>query len=144
MPHDSNDKEKPYFDEELNAAYLVTEYACGRFVIKIGRRHPDFDDFLAREGFSTYAFITSSNPRSKVLSKADNLARGQELQLRIKELALDFMPAAAHDPTGKWLVEEGVFLFNVATEVLLELAATWEQNAVVVGVRGRVPRLLWA
>jgi hypothetical protein len=143
MPHDPNDKEKPYFDEELHAAYLATEYACGRFVLKIGRRHPYFDDFLAREGFSTYAFITSWNPRSEVKSKAGNLARGQELQLRLEALALDFMAAAAHDPTEKWLVEEGVFLFNVDTEVVLELAATWEQNAVVVGVRGGVPRLLW-
>jgi hypothetical protein len=144
MPHDSSDEEKPYFDEALEVAYRATEYACGRFVVQIGRRHPDFNDFLAREGFSTYAFITSSNPRSKVLSKADNLARGRKFQLRLKELALDFMPAAAHDPTGKWQVEKGVFLFNVDTEVVLKLAAAWEQNAVVVGVRGGAPGLLWA
>jgi hypothetical protein len=144
MPHDPNDKEKPYFDEKLHEAYLNTEYTCGRFVLKIGRGHPDFSDFLAREGFSSYAFITSWNPRSKALSKADNLARGQKFQLSIKALALDFMAGAAHDSTGEWKMEEGIFLFNVDTEVVLELATTWEQNAVVVGVRGGAPKLLWA
>ncbi|MCX8211932.1 MAG: DUF3293 domain-containing protein [Lewinella sp.] len=144
MPHGSSDQKKPYFDEELHAAYLTTKYTCGRYALKIGRSHPDFDDFLVREDFSTYVFITAWNPRSKALSEAENLARGQKLQLRLKELGLVFMPAAAHDPSEKWAVEKGVFIFNAGTEVVLKLATIWEQNAVVIGVRGGIPELRWA
>jgi|AntRauTorckE5430_2_1112549.scaffolds.fasta_scaffold00254_13 hypothetical protein len=144
MPHGSSDQKKPYFDEELHTAYLTTKYTCDQYVLKVGRSHPDFDDFLVREDFSTYVFITAWNPRSKVLSEAENLARGQKLQLRLEELGLVFMPAAAHDPSEKWAVERGVFIFNAGTEVVLKLATIWEQNAVVIGVRGGAPGLLWA
>lgn len=144
MPHDTTDWGKPYFDEQLHLAYLATEYTCGRFVLKIGRVHPYFNDFLAREGFSTYAFITSWNPRSQPLSEAKNLARAQNFQQSLKARGLDFMPGAAHDPTGNWATEEGVFIFDAATEFILALATTWEQNAVVIGSRGGVPELRWA
>ncbi|TXF91147.1 DUF3293 domain-containing protein [Neolewinella aurantiaca] len=144
MPHDSSDREKPYFDEELQTAYLATEYLCKDFVLKIGESHPDFDAFMLSGGHHAYAFLTAWNPRSDALPAAENIARGQQLLLQLEERNLTFMPAVTRDPSGEWGVEEGVFIFNAPPESVLELAAAWQQNAVVLGARGAVPRLVWA
>lgn len=143
MPHGSNDEEKPYFDKELHAAYLATEYTCGRFVLQIGRPHPYFSDFLAREAYVNYAFLTAWNPRSLVLGEAENRQRGEKLKQHLEAQGIIYIPGGAHDPKGEWPVEEGYFVFNAATDRVLEIAGAWEQNAVVLGVRKGKPSLHW-
>ncbi|WP_020571402.1 DUF3293 domain-containing protein [Neolewinella persica] len=143
MSAPSSDERPAHYDEQLNVSYTSAEYVFHEFVLKIGQHHPDFDDWLTEQGYRKYAFLTAFNPRSVLYSPADNTERQESLHQLLRVGGLPFAPAAGRDPEGNWPTEIGVFLFDVPSGEVHELARVFGQNAVVEGKVAGVPFLVW-
>src|SRR6188508_1988559 len=73
-------EEKTMLDARLIAAYRATDYVLfvgdGHDVtLNIGKHNRDFDRVLDRRQATTAVVVTAYNPRSVVLSEAENAAR---------------------------------------------------------------------
>jgi hypothetical protein len=143
MSAPSSDDYPQHYDERLNVSYTTAEYIFHEFVLKIGQRHPKFDEWLEEQGYLNYAFLTAYNPRSVLFSPAENTERTESLHALLRVGGLPFAPAEGRDPAGTWRPETGVFLFDVPAGEIHELARVFGQNAVVEGKIDGVPFLVW-
>lgn len=139
----SSDEYPQHSDEQLHQAYLAAEYVFNGFTLKVGHLHPEFDGWLTGQNYLHYAYLTAHNPRSHLLSPAENGHRQIQLQALLRNSGLFFAPAEGRDPAGRWPAETGVFLFDVPSGEVHELARIFGQNAVVEGKAGGVPFLVW-
>lgn len=139
----STDEQPPHYDERLHQAYGAAEYVFNGFTLKVGHRHPEFDDWLTEQGYVHYAFMTAFNPRSQELPGAENSQRQARLLEMLRDHKFPFAPAEARDPGGYWAPETGIFLFDVPAGEVHELARAFGQNAVVEGKAGGVAFLVW-
>jgi hypothetical protein len=132
-------------DEKLIAAYTATDYALlgedEGLVLKIGRAAPQFDAILDRRGVATAVIVTAYNPRSVVLSDAENRERHRALTDLLRECGLDFQLGEGRDPLGHWKAEIECVVYGLPLEAGLEIAQAFEQNAIVFIRRGAAPEL---
>jgi hypothetical protein len=79
--------------------------------------------------------LTACNPRSQELSPDENNQRHKALGAQLSELGLNYFYTRGFDPTlassNEWSEDGYGVVGNVGKQVL-ELAKTWEQNAVFV------------
>jgi hypothetical protein len=134
--------------ERLIEAYRATDYVL--FVgdehdvtLNIGRRNVDFDAVLDRRRATSAVVVTAYNPRSVVLSDAENRARHAELTALLDASGYDYALGEGRDPTGQWKAELECVVFGVSVETGLELARRFAQNAIVFVTRGGVPELVY-
>lgn len=139
----SSDEYPQHSDEQLYQAYLNAEYIFNGFTLKVGHLHREFDDWLTGQGYLHYAYLTAHNPHSRLLPPAENIHRQVQLQALLRNYGMVFAPAEGRDPAGSWPAETGVFLFDVLSGEVHELARIFGQNAVVEGKVGGVPFLVW-
>lgn len=135
-------------DERLIEAYRATDYVLfvgdGHDVtLNIGRRNPEFDIVLDRHGATTAVVVTASNPRSVVLTDAENTARHAQLTAFLEAGGHDYALGEGRDPTGAWKAELECVVFGVSVELGLEIAGRFEQNAIVFVTRGGLPELFY-
>ena len=135
-------------DQALVDAYRVTDYVLflgdGQEVtLNIGARSADFDRVLDRRKAATAALVTAHNPRSVVLSEAENRMRHRELTGLLEARGYDYVLGEARDPTGAWKAELECVVFGIPPETGLELARRFHQYAIVFVTRGGVPELLY-
>jgi hypothetical protein len=132
-------------DERLIAAYTATDYVLhgenADLVLNIGRASPQFDAILDRRGADTAVIVTAYNPRSVVLSDAENQARHQALMEVLRQRGLDFEIGEGRDPGGHWKAEIECVAYGISLEAGLELARSFDQNAIVFIRRGAAPEL---
>ncbi|WP_157501322.1 DUF3293 domain-containing protein [Lewinella sp. 4G2] len=134
----------PAFHPALHREYCASVYVCHNFRLRSGSPNASFTDWIAARGYSSYAFLTAYNPYSnRQLSRADNLALAQVLRNRIKDLAIDAVPAAAVDVTGTWPEEVGLMLLGVDLGTALQLGREFQQNAILYGKTGNAAAVLW-
>jgi hypothetical protein len=135
-------------DERLIAAYRATDYVLfvgdGHDVtLNIGRHNRQFDRELDRRKATTAVVVTAYNPRSVVLSDAENRARHAALTALLEARGCDYALGEGRDPTGHWKAELECVVFGIPVEVGLELARRFEQNAIVFVQRGEPPELAY-
>jgi hypothetical protein len=133
-------------DEKLIAAYRATDYvlfvAGGRDVtLNIGRPNPVFDRILEERAAKTAVIVTAYNPRSVVLSETENRARHVRLVQFVQSKGYDFALGEGRDPSGQWTAEVECVVFGISAAAGLELARTFDQNAIVFVARGGAPEL---
>ena len=135
-------------DQALIEAYRATDYVL--FVgdgpdvtLKIGRANPDFDAVLDLRRATTAVVITAYNPRSVVLSEAENRARHAQLTALLDARGYVYAPGEGRDPTGGWKAELECVVFDLPLDAALEIARRFEQNAIVHVERGGAPALLY-
>jgi hypothetical protein len=132
-------------DEKLVAAYAATDYALlgegEGVVLNIGRAAPEFDAILDRHGAGTAVIVTAYNPRSAVLSDAENQARHRALTDLLRERGLVFQLGEGRDPDGHWKAELECVVYGLSLEAGLAIARAFEQNAIVFIRRGSAPEL---
>lgn len=127
-----------FLEPYLHTAYIVeTEPPI---VLRIGEQNPALDALLAGQGVEAWAFVTAWNPRSQVLAPEENARRQQQLEA---ELTFPFLPGRGEGDNGDWPPERSVLILGITQDAAHLLGQRWEQNAVVVGIRGGVPELLW-
>jgi hypothetical protein len=137
------DEQPPHYDERLHQAYHAAEYIFNGFILKVGHRHPEFDEWLTEQGYVHYAFMTPFNPRSRELPADVNRQRLGRLHELLRKRQRPFATAVGRDPAESWLPETGVFLFDPPSGEVHELARAFGQNAVVEGKVDGVPFLVW-
>jgi hypothetical protein len=135
-------------DERLIAAYRATDYVLfvddGHDVtLNIGQHNREFDRALDRRHATTAVVVTAYNPRSVVLSDAENRARHAALTALLDANGHDYALGEGRDPTGAWKAELECVVFGVSVETGLEIARRFEQNAIVFVARGGVPELVY-
>jgi hypothetical protein len=135
-------------DERLIAAYRATDYVLflgdGHDVtLNIGRHNRDFDRELARRGAETAVVVTAYNPRSAVLTDAENRSRHAELTALLDAGGHDYALGEGRDPTGAWKAELECVVFGIPREAGLALARRFDQNAIVFVAKGGVPELAY-
>ncbi len=132
-------------DEALRSAYLATRYVvtigADRIELRIGRRAPELDHYLAGKSVATAAFVTAWNPRSERLSDEENCRRARNLAAAVAALNRQALPVvtAADDPS--W-VEHGLLILGVSESEARALGERFAQHAIVMVERGGTPRLI--
>jgi hypothetical protein len=140
--------ENAMLDPSLIEAYRATDYVLfvggdADVTLNIGRRHSGFDGVLDARNATTAVVVTAYNPRSVVLSEAENAARHARLTELLESRGLDYALGEGRDPTGHWQAELECVVFGISLETGLEIARAFDQNAIVWIARGRAPELVY-
>lgn len=134
-------------DPELDRAYRATRYevtgANGAFVLRVDQPNAELAAQHAAAGVSCSVFLTACNPRSTVLTDAENARRNAALLLRLQAGGWPHLPAATIDPAGRWPVEAGFLVLGLTRAEGMALAAQFGQNAILVAAGEPTPRLVW-
>ncbi len=131
-------------DEQLWQAYLETDYYVHslQLTIAVGQRHAELDRYLASWGAQCFAFMTAWNPHSQSLSDEENRRRNARLERHLNEFGYRYLSGAGISRTHAWPPEESFLVIDIPPTAALEIAASFEQNAIVFGVRGQPSKLL--
>jgi hypothetical protein len=125
-------------------AYLAAEYVVlddeREIVARIDQANPDLDALLDARAARHGVFITAANPRSEVQSDAVNRAANDQMHRRLTERGFVALPHIGREPGSGW-IEEGFFVLNLAPKDALDLAAQFDQFAIVVAEQGRMAEL---
>ena len=81
------------------------------------------------EGVGHVHVITAYNPRSRLLSTAENEERNRLLRADLERAGYRFHPALGHAPDDSWR-EPSFAVVDAPEDEIVELAARYEQNAV--------------
>lgn len=129
-------------------AYRRTTYYAGeadqprRFALRVGHCHPDLDRWLADLDANDWAFITAYNPFSTPCSFAENELRQRQLEERLRELGIAFLPGEGVADDGGWPSEPSVLACGIAEETAVALGRDFHQHAILAGRRGEPARLI--
>jgi hypothetical protein len=128
---------------ELLQAYLETDYCVDDvdIVIKIHQRNPLLDQLLQENNATTWAFITSDNPRSQSLSDEENTRRFNEFQSLVKDMPLPYHLGYGKGQ-GDWPPEKSILIIGLIRDKATEFARRFEQNAIVFGSIGERAELI--
>ena len=132
--------------QSLEAAFRATTYRVetseGPFDLRIGLPNPDFDIFLCRQGGSCWGVVTACNPGG-IQCAGQNSQYHDRLQECLKASGYLHFPAANLSDDETWPAEPGFLLLQTSEIELITLALEFSQLAVVSGVVGNAPRLVW-
>ncbi|WP_293367687.1 alpha/beta fold hydrolase [Nevskia sp.] len=130
---------------KLHAAYRLAQYRIGdRIERRIGMVDDAADRELAALGVTrSWAIVSACNPLGIAVDEAANAAACVALRAALGERGIRHLPAAGHDPDGRWPAEASELLIDPPDGVAAELGRQFGQNAVVAGVPGAAPTLVW-
>lgn len=135
-----------WLDRRLAEAYLRTFYTV-LFLdfppVHVGEVNRSFEKWLDEQRVRTYAFITAWNPASRMLSKAENLLRNNNLQTDLIRTSRQVLPALHLAAAGDWPPEESFWTSDISAENAVLLGRKYGQNAIVWWEKGGVPELWW-
>jgi len=134
-------------DQALIEAYRATDYVLfrveGDITLNIGLPNAAFDRELDRHRADSAIVVTAFNPRSRLLSEAENRARHAELTALLDARGYGYALGEGRDPTGRWKAELECVVFDMPLDAALEIARRFEQNAIVRVERGGAPALVY-
>ncbi len=133
--------------DALAEAYRATTYlieaAGGTIPLRIGERAADLDRLLASSGASGWAIVTPENPDSRIVPIEANERAWARFRADVEEGGWHGMPTVARGDDGLWPPERGLLLLGISRDAALELGRRHGQVAIVAGVRGGAPELLF-
>ncbi len=91
---------------------------------------------------TTSALITVCNPRSQLLSAAENHARMLAITEAVEKLGYCHLPAVGRDPTGKWPDEPSLWIAGLTKNKAEDLARRFEQNGFLWIEKDTTPQLI--
>jgi hypothetical protein len=117
--------------DELIQIYYGAEYYLfyndKKIQIVPGNFHPEIDEILKIEKSNSFSFITAFNPRSIILTPAENNQRQMNLEKEIQKLNYKYFYGVSR---GKdWPDEECIFVLNIQKEESAKLASLFQQRA---------------
>ena len=134
-------------DKALRDAYLDTIYRVNAepqpIDIRIGERNAALDELMRANSAVEWAFVTASNPHSRVLSEHDNTQRNTELKRSLEQAGWPTLDGVGLPCKADWQGEQSVLILGIDRDAAIALARYWEQNAIVYGVAGSPAELVW-
>lgn len=132
---------------ELEAVYSATTYRVflpgGVLDLRVGQENSAMAAWLKTNGNLNFAIISACNPGSQPVDAARNAERQSQLECELLEG--NYEPYAGEnmpdDDSG--LIEESCFVADIEIEDACALAEDFGQNAIVYGVAGGAPLLVW-
>lgn len=121
-----------------NSTYVLDESGTS---VRIGELSPEADRICREHAAESWLFITPYNPRSKVLSSAENDARMADLKSILEAKRLPFFEGEGQGEDA-WEPERSVFVPGASRDLAIELGLLFEQYAVVFGEAGKEAELL--
>jgi hypothetical protein len=130
-------------DERLLEAYRNTIYAVPELGLKIeiGIPNADLQNYLTKNGFTRWAFVTAWNPGSVLLTDAQNATRNQQMERWLMGKKYLYFTGYGQGKTGDWPPETSFFVLEIDRETALQLARDFGQLAIVVGENNTVAEL---
>jgi hypothetical protein len=130
----------------LLEAYRDTRYLFAadgaEHEVRIDRRNPEAEAWLAGRGAAGAGFISADNPRSRLMPAAENDAARQRLAEAVRRRGADAVPHTGAGTGGEWPPEHGLLVLGLAVADLIALAEEFGQNAIVWFAPGQPARLL--
>lgn len=111
--------------------------------IRIGIRNRALDQLLEWYQVREWAFVTASNPGSCALSESENACRNAGLAQALKEAGLPYLEAIGVPDTTGWEPEQSCLVLGITKSNAMAMAKHWGQRAIVWGVSGNPPELVW-
>ncbi|MGK0390157.1 MAG: hypothetical protein ACI94Y_002908 [Maribacter sp.] len=122
-----------HIPKDLIDSYLATEYWVSTqppFCIKVQEENNYLFDFLEKNKYQSWGFITAWNPYSQEKSLEENNHQNLLLEKEIIGHSFDYFPAEGR--LGEWL-EKSFFVLGISREEVVLLGKKFGQNAVLFG-----------
>lgn len=133
-------------EEALLEAYRRTTFVAntpkGRLCLRVGQRCVELDDLLARQGMTTWAYVTAFNPGSVPLPAEENSVRQRGLEHSVAELGLASYPGEGIGDDGRWPPEPSLLVLGIGRNDAARLGRQFSQLAVVYGELGQEAELV--
>lgn len=133
--------------QSLTQIYTSAVYAVfdGKREIRfcVGENSAEINGLLEKHEAEKFAFLTAHNPRSKVLSHEENDLRQLQLKRILEAGNLSFLEGYGTNESESWGREDSLFILDVSEETALELAAQFEQHAILYATKNEKCRLVW-
>jgi hypothetical protein len=130
----------------LLEAYRDTRYLFAadgaEHEVRIDRRNPEAEAWLAGRGAGGAGFVSADNPRSRLAPAAENAAARQRLAEAVRRLGFDAVSHTGAGLDGAWPPEQGLLVIDLPVAELLALAEEFGQNAIVWFTPGQPARLV--
>lgn len=110
--------------------------------VRIDRRNPAAEAWLAGRGGAGAGFVSADNPRSRLAPAAENDAARQRLAEAVRRLGADAVPHTGAGLDGAWPPEQGLLVLGLPAADLVVLAEEFGQNAIVWFAPGQPARLV--
>ena len=132
-------------DERLLKAYQNTTYHVFELNlnIRIGKTNSALDRYLENFKAASFVFITAWNPGSALLEEEANRSRNRQLKAALAKTGLPIYEGAGISDAGDWPPEESFFVPGLQLNPALDLAARFEQTAIVYGKLFEAPHLVF-
>ena len=123
------------------AKYQVLD-ANPPFSLCVGQPNPALARLQARHNAISSAYITACNPRSKLLSEAQNTRHQALLGAELAKMGLTFLRGRGVDPTGTWPGEASFLVLGISREAACDLGRRFNQNALLWSGQDATPELV--
>lgn len=121
-------------DPELIDAYRSTRFQVFLddtiITLRIGEKCESLRHLFQKHAVDSACYATAYNPFGRLLSKAENEARNENLRSVLEEKYVLYEGLGV-DPVGKWEGEQSFLVLGISFDETLALAKKYEQNAVV-------------
>jgi hypothetical protein len=132
-------------DPDLVQAYrdAVYEIHAGTVIrLKVGKYLHSLEELHNEYQCTTSALITACNPRSQLLSTAENDTRMLTLTGAVEKLGYRHLPAVGRDPSGKWPNEPSLWIAGLTRNEAGKLASRVEQYGFLWVDKDATPHLI--
>jgi len=131
--------------QELLKAYHQALYAVhlptGEMILKVGERNQNLIELLNGQQAEAWAFITGANPKSQVLSEAENRSRNEQLIAFLKKEQYVFYEGEGRSFDGNWPSEKSFLVLGISEKEAVHLAKHFNQAGLLIGTSSGVPVL---
>ena len=130
---------------------LIEAYRKAIYRIEVGEQPFDLRVDQLSSGLSALmqqrevhccGLVTASNPRGQVRDEADNARRHHHLLRCVDALGYAHLTAWGLDPDERWPDEQSLLILGIPRPAACELAAEFEQNALLWMTGEAIPRLI--
>ncbi len=122
-----------HIPQKLYDAYVLAEYIVEKpffLEIKVNQNNHQFNDYLNKNNYTSWGFITAWNPYSKELPLTENKKRNQELLKELEEQNYTYLDGEGR---GDNWSEKSFLVFDISKKDIIQLAKKHQQNAVLFG-----------
>ena len=132
-------------DQATIRAYLETDYVVRAeppVILRVGESSPGLSAIHRAHRVDCSVFITACNPYSQSLQEQENDRRHELLMQELKLRSLASLQGLGSHPDNGWPPEVSCLVLGLNLEASKNLAARFEQNAVVWSAADAVPQLI--